>query len=164
MRSIFKSRLARANDVVTLNGKNSKVYGGAGNDTLTGGDKADTLSGDSGNDILTGGKGNDSLSGSAGNDKLYGGNGKDTIIGGKGNDSLWGNAGADTFVYNVGDGKDVIFGFEETDTLLVGSLDFTTSYENNVFTLKFDDGSIQLKNFTASNFHINSTTLSPSND
>ena len=152
------------NDAVTLKGKNSKVYGGAGKDSLTGGDKADTLSGGTGNDILSGGSGNDSLDGGAGNDKLYGGNGKDTIIGGKGNDSLWGDAGADTFVYNAGDGNDVIFGFEETDTLLVGSLDFTTSFDNNVFTLKFEDGSIQLKNFTASNFHINSTTLSSSND
>ena len=76
------------------------------------------------------------------NNSIVGGSGKDSLYGGKGNDSL------------AGDGNDVIFGFEETDTLLVGCPDFTTSYENNVFTLKFDDGSIQLKNFTASNFHI----------
>ena len=121
---------------------------------ITGNKLNNSIVGGSGNDSLYGGAGADSLTGGAGNDNLYGGNGNDTIIGGKGNDSLWGNAGADTFVYNTGDGNDVIFGFEETDTLQIGCLDYTTSYENNVFTLKFDDGSIQLKNFTASNFHI----------
>ena len=103
---------------------------------------------------ITGNKLNNSIVGGSGKDSLYGGAGNDTLRGGKGNDSLWGGTGADTFIYKAGDGKDVIFGFEETDTLLVGCPDFTTSYENNVFTLKFDDGSIQLKNFTASTLNI----------
>jgi len=50
-----------------------------------------------------------------------------TIDGGKSNDSLWGNAGADTFLYFKGEGKDVIYGFEDDDMLLITG-DFSTTY------------------------------------
>ena len=89
---------------------------------------------------------------------LEGGSGNDIITGGKGNDSLWGGSGKDTFIYKSGDGNDVIFGFEDKDTLQVGGLEFTTSYENNIITLKFDDGSIQLRDLTALTFHIDNDT------
>ena len=78
--------------------------------------------------------------------------------GGKGNDSLWGEAGADTFIYNAGDGKDVIFGFEDDDLLKIMT-DFETSYskKKNALTFKmYDNGSITLKNFTATSFRVNS--------
>ncbi|MBR0061229.1 MAG: hypothetical protein IJP68_07080 [Selenomonadaceae bacterium] len=152
------SSITAASDIKQINAskrtKAIKITGNKLDNTIKGSKKKDTLSGGAGNDSLTGGAGNDTLYGGSGKDSLYGGAGNDTLRGGTGNDSLWGGTGADTFIYKAGDGNDVIFGFEETDTLLVGCPDFTTSYENNVFTLKFDDGSIQLKNFTASNFHI----------
>ena len=144
----------KANTKITGNELDNVIKGGTKKDTLSGGAGNDSITGGAGNDKLYGDAGNDTLSGGTGNDKLYGGDGNDMLTGGTGNDSLWGGAGADTFVYKAGDGNDVIFGFEETDTLQVGSPDFSVSYENNVFTLKFDDGSIQLKNFTASTFHI----------
>ena len=130
---------------------------------ITGNKLDNIINGGSNNDILYGGKGNDSLAGNAGNDKLYGGAGSDTLWGGKGNDSLWGDAGADTFIYAQGDGKDIIFGFEDNDTLTLDSLDFTPSYKDKVVTLKFDSGSITLKNFTATTFHINDDTYQISN-
>lgn len=125
---------------------------------ITGNKLDNTINGGSKNDIIYGGKGNDSLAGNAGNDKLYGGAGSDTLWGSKGNDSLWGDAGADTFIYAQGDGKDIIFGFNNNDTLTLDSLDFTPSYKDKVVTLKFDSGSIALKNFTATTFHINDDT------
>ncbi len=95
------------------------------------------------------------MSGGLNNDKLYGGTGNDSLNGGKGNDSLWGESGADTFYYAFGDGKDIIYGFEDDDLLkIVGS--FTTSYKKNAITFAIGDGSITLKNFTATTFHINS--------
>ena len=114
-----------------------------------------------GNDLankITGGAGNDSLFGQNGNDSLVGGDGKDILSGGAGNDSLWGNAGADIFYYAKGDGKDIIFGFENSDTLTLDGLDFTSTYNKTAgtVTLKVDGGSITLKNFTATTFHINS--------
>ncbi len=60
---------------------------------------ADTLNGTSASELLWGG---------GGNDTLIAGNGNDTVIGGVGNDMLHGDGGDDTFVFNLGDGQDVI--------------------------------------------------------
>ncbi len=118
---------------------------------ITGNALANTIQGGSKNDTLYGGKGNDSILGNAGNDKLYGG---------AGNDSLWGDAGADVFYYAKGDGNDVICGFDSKDTLTLDNLDFTASYnsKNQAVTLKVSNGSITLKDFTATTFHINDDT------
>ena len=148
---------------------NDSLSGGSGDDTLSGGDGNDKLLGNAGNDSLSGGDGADTLSGGADDDKLLGGSGNDCIKGGKGNDSLWGgagndslwgDAGNDTFYYAKGDGKDVIFGFEDGDTLTLDGLNFTSSYSasNGTITLTFDSGSITFKEFTATTFHIDNDT------
>ena len=137
---------------------NDKIYGESGADSILGGKGNDILYGGSGVDTLDGGAGNDKLVGGSGNDQLYGGAGSDTLIGGAGADSLWGNAGADVFIYNSGDGKDVIFGFDDTDTLTLDTIDFTTTYKNAELSIKLDDGTLTLKDFTAETFHINDDT------
>ncbi len=74
---------------------------------------------------------------------------------------MWGNAGADNFIYAKGDGKDIIYGFDNNDTLSLDNLEFTSATYNKkskAVTLKVDDGSITLKNFTATTFHINDDT------
>ena len=74
---------------------------------------------------------------------------------------MWGNAGADTFIYAKGDGKDIIYGFDNDDTLTLDNIEFTSaSYnkKNRVITLKLNDGSITLKDFTATTFHVNDDT------
>ena len=157
---------------ITGNALANSIVGGSKDDTLSGGYGADTLSGGSGNDKLVGGSGNDSLSGGdgkdtlaggTGNDKLLGGSGNDSLSGGDGKDTLWGDAGNDTllggdgadkFIYAAGDGKDTIVGFADDDTLSLDGLDFTATCKKNSVTLKFSDGSIVLKNFTAETFHI----------
>jgi len=165
-------------DTLSGGAGDDKLLGGAGNDSLSGGDGKDTLSGGTGDDKLLGGAGNDSLSGGdgkdtlsggSGNDKLLGGtgndcikvgSGNDSLWGGTGNDSLWGDAGSDTFYYAKGDGKDVIFGFEDGDTLTLDNLDFTASYNKSKGTITFnvDGGSVTLKDFTATTFHVNNST------
>ena len=150
-----------------ISGGSSKdtIYGGSGNDSIVGNAGSDKLFGDAGKDTIGGGSGNDSISGGAGNDKLWGnagndsisgGDGNDTIWGGAGNDSLWGDAGADKFIY--ASGNDIIFGFANNDTLTLDGLDFTSSYKNGAVTLTFDDGSVTLKDFTATTFHIDNST------
>lgn len=78
-----------------------------GNDTFYGDYAANTLSGGAGNDTLTGAAGNDTLSGDTGNDTLTGG------------------TGSDTYVFNLGDGQDIIndtgAANGETDTLALGT-------------------------------------------
>ena len=143
---------------VVGNAKNNTLLGGSKNDTLSGAAGADKLLGNAGNDSLSGGNGADTLSGGAGNDKLLGGAGNDSLYGGAGNDSLWGDKGSDTFLYNDGDGKDVIFGFDNTDILEITST-FSGTYNKSKKEIYFKVGStanaLTLKNFTATTFNIN---------
>ena len=128
---------------------------------ITGNSLANTITGGSKNDTIYGKAGNDSILGNAGNDKLYGGKGNDTLTGGKGNDSLWGNAGKDTFIYAKGDGKDVIYGFDNTDMLKITGT-FAGTYNKSKKEVYFKVGStanaITLKDFgSTSTFNVNGT-------
>ena len=100
------------------------------------------------------------ITGNALANSIFGGSKNDTLIGGKGNDFLWGNGGADKFIYTAGDGKDIIFGFENKDTLTLDNLTFSTAYDksNGTITFNVSGGSVTLKDFTASTFHINKDT------
>ena len=146
---------------ITGNGSANSIVGGKRNDTLYGAGGSDTLDGGKGNDKLYGGNGDDYLRGDKGKDSIYGGAGNDTIIGGKGNDSLWGDAGADEFIFSKGDGSDVIFGFDDNDTLTLDKVTIKKSTVNknaDTVTLRLSNGSITFKEFTATNFHIGKDT------
>ncbi len=62
------------------------------------------------------------LDGKAGDDVLLGAYSDDTLIGGAGNDTLNGGEGGDRYVFNAGDGVDVVSdsGTQGTDTLAFG--------------------------------------------
>ncbi|WP_415755590.1 calcium-binding protein [Pseudomonas leptonychotis] len=112
------------NDTLNGGGGNDHLYGDAGDDHLYGGG---VLDGGAGNDylegsgLLIGGEGNDTLKGE-GFDTLQGGAGDDlieaysnawnqgtnTIEGGTGNDTIYGSFGEDTYIFNLGDGKDLL--------------------------------------------------------
>ncbi|SNT01411.1 Ca2+-binding protein, RTX toxin-related [Tardiphaga sp. OK246] len=110
------------------------IYGGTGNDVVSGDAGADVLFGEGGNDQLVGGAnndtlygnlGDDALTGGADNDTLYGNLGDDELTGGAGGDMLVGGAGNDTYVFNRGDGQDIIRAAVdrtpgETETLVLG--------------------------------------------
>ena len=156
---------ARTNPIrLTGNAKDNTILGGSNDDSLYGGAGNDSLIGNAGNDLLSGGSGDDYVIGGDGNDKLYGYTGNDTLIGGAGNDSLWGQTGADTFVYADGDGNDIIYGFDDNDMLTLDGLDFTASVENDAVKFTVNDGSIILKDFTATTFHVNGDTYAISNN
>lgn len=161
--------------VIVGNALDNTISGGKSGDQITGGNGADSINGNSGNDKIWGGNGNDTilgsagadnLSGGAGADKLYGGSGNDTLTGGTGNDLLWGNAGADTFVYADGDGKDIIYGFDDDDMLQITGK-FTPLYVASNNSISFKVGStynaIVLKNYTAETFNVNGDTYALSN-
>ena len=78
--------------------------------------QSETIHGLGGNDYLRGYDGNDSIYGDEGNDTLVGDNGEDTLIGGTGKDRLEGGAHNDTYVFNLGDGEDVICDLHISDT------------------------------------------------
>ena len=103
------------------------IHAGAGDDYIYAVEGNNELYGEDGNDhiigtgLLDGGAGDDVLDG-RGADTLRGGDGNDTLIaysdawtqnsntleGGKGNDTLYGGFGDDTYIFNLGDGADVI--------------------------------------------------------
>ncbi|WP_437576468.1 calcium-binding protein [Sorangium sp. So ce887] len=91
-----------------LYGDGSPIDGDEQSNTLEGFLGADTISGFGGNDTLFGRDGDDTLNGMAGADDLYGELGADTLNGGSGNDTLRGGAGGDRYVFNPGDGADLI--------------------------------------------------------
>ncbi|MBX9826325.1 MAG: pre-peptidase C-terminal domain-containing protein [Xanthobacteraceae bacterium] len=70
------------------------------------------------------GEGDDTLIGSGGDNALGGWLGDDTLEGGGGDDYLEGGEGADTYVFNLGDGADVIRDqgdVSDTDVLILGA-------------------------------------------
>ena len=108
-----------------------KLVGTAGDDSIVGTNAGEQIDAGNGNDIVDGGLGNNTLDGGAGDDTLKiasaASSTKDysnTFIGGLGNDRLEGAFGADTYVYNLGDGNDVIAdkdaGYGKVDRLVFG--------------------------------------------
>jgi hypothetical protein len=114
------------NDLMTGNQNNNYLWGGSGNDIINGlggddrldGDLGDDLiNGGAGDDTLNGGNGDDQLNGGTGNDVLNGASGDDVLIGGAGNDTLNGETGNDTYVFNLGDGQDMISDWDWDGTI-----------------------------------------------
>ncbi|HWQ37442.1 MAG TPA: putative Ig domain-containing protein [Burkholderiales bacterium] len=104
------------NDVAFGGAGDDVLLGGGGDDVLTGdngegaeGSGADFLEGGEGADVLWGNRGDDVLLGGSGADELYGGEGDDVLQGGTGEDVLRGGPGKDTYVFERGDGLEVIF-------------------------------------------------------
>ena len=77
------------------------------------------INGGRGDDAIYGEQGRDILNGGEGDDEIYGGEDKDTINGGEGDDWLDGGPGADTFVFEPGNGNDVIMDFEAGDRIIL---------------------------------------------
>ncbi|MFR9721109.1 calcium-binding protein, partial [Aeromonas diversa] len=85
------------------------VTGTAGADLLEGSAASNLIDGGAGNDTLRGGHGKDTLKGGAGDDLLISGSGSVTVLeGGRGNDTLQGRGEQDIYLFNLGDGKDVV--------------------------------------------------------
>ena len=97
-------------DVATSQGY-SPTGGGVNGAVFSGTSSGETLTGTFGDDTINGLDGNDSLLGGNGADVISGGVGDDQITGGFGNDDMSGGAGADEFIFNIGEGQDVIQDF-----------------------------------------------------
>ena len=124
--SRYLATLATAGaDVITGSWAGETLIGEAGNDSLYGVDGDDLVQGGSGNDLVDGGNGSDTVMGDAADDTVIGGSGNDRLIGGTGNDLLIGGSENDTYVFNRGDGQDIIrdydsFNYPGIDTVELG--------------------------------------------
>lgn len=103
--------------------------GGAGVDAIEGGSDRDIIGGKAGNDVIRAGAGADYVDGGADSDALFGDDGEDLIIGGTGNDVLTGGAGSDVFLFQAGDGSDIITDFvagSQADAVALQGTGFTS--------------------------------------
>ena len=89
------------------------INGGAGGDVID----ASTLAAGQISLTLNGGTGDDVLTGSQGNDLLLGDDGNDVVVGGAGSDTALLGAGNDVFIWNPGDGSDLVEGQAGVDLL-----------------------------------------------
>lgn len=146
-------------DILELLGEESHV------NTIAGTSGADTLTGTSGHDDIRGNGDADILSGGEGNDELYGGSGNDILTGGLHNDYLNGDSGADTYVYNAGDGIDIIDDDAPSsyaDKILLGSgldigdLTFTRTGRYDL-EISLDNGASVGKLIIANHFNVYGT-------
>ncbi len=133
----YDGALGQVLGVITGQGGNDTIAGGAETDRVSGGDDDDLivgrggdddLSGDAGNDQLLGGDGNDSMSGGGNNDTMNANAGEDTLSGDGGNDILVGQDGADSLdggtgndTMDGGNGDDVLEGGDDNDILRGGT-------------------------------------------
>lgn len=74
-----------------------------------------------GDDVVQGSGYDDTISGGGGDDRLYGAGGHDILDGGRGDDLLQGGAGNDSYIYNFGDGRDVIADESGSDVVKFGA-------------------------------------------
>ncbi|MCG7550755.1 calcium-binding protein, partial [Pseudoalteromonas sp. Of7M-16] len=125
------------------------THGSALDDSLEGTSESDRIFGHNGNDIIRGGFGNDYLDGGAGNDEIstsastsfrsY----QNTLVGGLGNDKLIGSYSAETYVYDFGDGHDVIT--DKGDRYQVDKIQFGTGITKDNVEVSRDGIDIVLK-------------------
>jgi Ca2+-binding RTX toxin-like protein len=103
---VYTPAAQHGNDVLIGGAGRDLMIGQGGNDVLYGGAEDDVLYGDDRVDMSL--AGDDYVDGGDGNDALYAGAGDDILVGGAGDDTLHGGAGRDIYVFNRGDGIDVI--------------------------------------------------------
>ena len=122
----------RTNVVVDLSAGQSTFTRSSNDEQFT-----DTLSniegviGSTSGDDITGDNSDNSLYGVKGSDTIDGGAGDDTISGGAGSDRLIGGEGRDVFLYNEGDGRDTIVGFNMDEDTITSDLEYTIYREGN---------------------------------
>lgn len=117
------------------------------------------LNGNAADNYLRGGKGKDLIQGGAGNDTLWGGKKSDTLTGGDGDD---------VFIFQVGDGNDVITDYSSGDMLQIlnkkgtGFADYKkATFKDDTLTLAINGGGkVILKNISdVTAFNINGKIL-----
>ena len=129
------------------------INGTTGNDVINGTNENDHINGLDGSDIIYGNNGDDTLIGGDGNDTLIGGGGNDVLIGGSGDDYLEGGWGSDTYIFNLGDGNDIICenSSNMNDTIILNDLNYEDveiikEANNTTIKSKISDDSIVIKN------------------
>ena len=126
---------------------------------LTAGDYEDKTFTATGNDDSIDNVGSKlTIDGGTGNDRVNNSGSDVTINGGTGNDVVTlsgGEESGNTFVYTVGDGNDILYNFNENDTIkVIGTKDIEPSIKNKDTVFKIGKGSITIRDAAKSNMTI----------
>ena len=119
-----------AKDVITNNGGYLNIDAGAGKDSIV-------------NNAI-----NATLEGGAGNDKIINNAKNVELIGGKGNDNITVSGGevGNIFSYSKGDGKDILFSFDEKDSIrITDDSAVEANIDGNDIQFKVGTGSITIQ-------------------
>jgi len=114
--------------------ENIEINANGGDDTID----ASGLLASSAQLKIDGGGGNDTIVGGQGNDLLIGGDGNDFVKGGRGDDTALLGAGDDRFLWNPGEGSDVVEGQAGFDTM-----DFNGSAANENIDIAANGGRVR---------------------
>jgi|GEM_PF-1611032 len=125
------------NDTIHNIGSSTYIYSGAEEDYIsTSNASTVTVDGGTGNDtILVGANNNGLVYGGAGDDSIYiyANTSNVTVNGGSGNDTIGLSSQAAAFVqFSPGNGNDVVYGFNENDTLIIDDSFSQYTSDNNV--------------------------------
>ena len=115
--------LGAGNDYIIDNrGANVSIDAGAGNDIIGNDGASSTIDGGADNDNIINDGNNVSINGGSDNDTIHSEGSQVTISGGRGNDriELSTDDTNNLIEYNEGDGLDEVWGFNETDKLIIG--------------------------------------------
>ena len=122
------------NDHIEISGSDSSVNGDAGNDHIYSEGYSATLNGDAGNDTIFSAGDYNIINGGAGNDLVSIGSyaTSNTVTGGLGNDTIFGDSVSYSeygrmYLYNNGDGYDVIYNYSSYDKVSIVSGSYTKS-------------------------------------
>jgi len=109
------------------------------------------------------------ISGTDSNDIINGNSENNFIVGGKGNDTLYGGGGDDIYVYNKGDGADIIYDMAGNDKIQFkegiapGDIGFKRELDKLIISIKNNDransDSITIQNFFSINPEIGNNTV-----
>lgn len=96
---------------------------------VEGDNSANNIETDTGPDTIKALGGNDIINARAGDDDVDAGDGDDTITGGRGSDTLRGGNGDDTYVFDAGDGQDILEDVAgDNDVISLSEADLTTDF------------------------------------
>ena len=138
----------------TRGGTNLTISGGAGEDTITNSGSNSVLDGGAGNDLIHNGyyyykprnRYYEYTEGDWQKDSL--GTARVTISGGTGDDTIYSRGnGYNIFQYSTGDGADIIYGFQNNDTLKISG-SYTTQKSGSDVIVSVGSGSITLKDYS----------------
>ena len=156
-------------DYLGNSGANATLHGDKGNDTIFNHGENSTINGYEDNDYINNTGASVTVNGNTGNDWINNSGSSVTIKGGKENDFIK-NSGANVvFEYAVGDGYDVIEGFNETSTLKISDFLVSNRYSkstvgNDVYVNVGGEAIIIKDGVSLSKINIVGTEITPEAD